>query len=51
MSEYADRHARLWQLWEDRGRGPVIPVIPQYERPDYGYCPARTKDYAFRKEE
>ena len=50
MSEYADRHARLWQLWEDRGRGPVIPV-PQYERPDYGYCPARTKDYAFRKEE
>lgn len=47
MSSLADKHARLMQLWDERGREPVIPV-PQYERPDYGFMPARVKEYAFK---
>lgn len=50
MSSPADKHDKLLSIWNERGREPVIPV-PQYERPDYGFMPARVKEYVFRESE
>jgi len=44
------RHEELMELWQQRGRE-KIPVVPQYERANFGFFPSRVKDYSFRDDE